>query len=278
MSDETEVTGSRRWLHFGAGLLVVAIILGGSHLLRQGVEEDRSRAAGEWELHLDAVPTWIPAGFKGHLQELATIPRTVSLRSSYWRPRIVEALEENPWIERVERLDKEADGVRFEARFVRPVVGVQAQGGFLLCDSRGQVVDFAPGRDLSPSWRVPAYRSETGVLPRLESGAALGTPEFEQLFGLLQILWDGGIYERWASVLRRLTTRPRPDGDRFWILEAHQGPQLDWGRAPGNPRLAALPIERKLEHLERTLRQIDRLGDVPEVRLWDPHGPTIGAR
>lgn len=267
---------TRLLLRFGAILVVVALVVGLSAYLKHRYEEDTTTAVGDWELQLDRIPQWIPGDFEGQLVALTEIPQRVSLRSSHWRRRVHEELENNPWIARVDHLEREGEGIRFRAEFVRPVVGIQARGGYLLCDSKGKVIDFQPGLNLESAWRVPEYRPERGPLDPREDLVLLSETEFEELFSLLEVLWQGGIYERWASVLQRINTRTNPEQDRFWLLEVDRGPNLDWGRAPASRRVIALDANRKLDHLNRTLRYLSELKDVPEIRLWEPGGPLVG--
>lgn len=268
-------------LRLATVIAAVAALIGLSSYLRIRARAEAEVAQGEWELQLDRVPAWFPDDFRGELVRLTEIPRSVSLRSSNWHQNLRERLEANPWVERITDLRRDDNGVRFRADFVRPVVGVQVRGGFLLCDSAGRAIDVQPGAGLDSRWKVPAYRPEGG----LREPPAGGTPvaagllaewEARELFGLLDVLWGAGIYERWADALVRLSTRVTAEGDCLWNLEANRGPRIDWGRAPGSDRVPELPVERKLEHLRRTLRFLDELSEVPEVRLWEAAGPLVG--
>lgn len=273
--------GRRRTWTTAFVLASVAALVGLSAYLRISARSETEIARGEWELQFDQIPAWFPPRFEGALRELAQVPRRVSLQSSSWYSRLSQELEANPWIARVTHMEREGAGVRFRADFVRPVVAVQVRGGFLLCDSQGRGIDVQPGAGVDPTWQVPTYRPEGGLhaAPPYGSpldGTILAKWEARELFGLLTVLWDGGIYERWAADLVRLNTRNTSEGDRLWLLVPRRGPRLDWGRSPASDRVPELSVERKLQHLQRTLRHFGELSEVPEVRLWEPAGPLVG--
>lgn len=279
-SDVEEPIRNRRLLVpvlLGVGALFflgLAIYLGDRH------ESDMSRAQGDWELEFASLPGWFPEGFVGQLGQLRDIPQGVPLHGSHWRDQVHAAIEANPWVAEVEWIRRNDDEISFQAKFVRPVVAIEGAEGFHLCDSRGGIIDTQHGDRLSPTWRVPTYRPESGVL-QLETLAALGElrvrgQEYDELLSLLEVLWDAGVYGRWSDVLSRISTQREDGRDRLWILEAHDGPDLDWGRAPGSPGVVALSDAKKIEHLRRTLRHLRELRDVPRVRLWDAAGPLVG--
>ncbi|MEM7166348.1 MAG: hypothetical protein AAF581_12850 [Planctomycetota bacterium] len=277
-SDVEDPIRRRRFLMPTVILVLLLSFVGFSIYLQERHEEGVSRARGDWELSFASLPGWFPEGFVGQLAALRDIPRGVPLHGSHWRDQVQAAIASNPWVAEVEWIRRTGDEISFQAKFVRPVVAVEGRQGFYLCDSRGGVIDLQRGDELSSRWRVPTYRPERGLLEEATLGEPLGSLEFDELLRLVNVLWDAGIYGRWADQLARLSTRREGGQDRLWVLEVEDGPDLDWGRAPGSQGVVALSDDKKIAHLHRTLRYLPELRDVPQVRLWDATGPLVGVQ
>ena len=123
-------------------VVVVSAVVLTSLRLEQRVEETLRWTEGSWSLESRDFPSWVPARFTGRLADLHHIPATIPLRSADWRQEVLRSLGENPWIDEVQRVDRTAEGIRFEARLLRPVVGVRCEEGLLLLDSAGRVIDI----------------------------------------------------------------------------------------------------------------------------------------
>lgn len=256
----------------GAVLLLVVVALGivaASSWMRSHVEEVLATTEADWVPLETEWPTWIPVGFCGALAELDSVPRDIPLRSARWRDRIEVALLANPWIESVESIERVDGRILFRARFLRPVYAVEAEGGFLLVDSTGRVIDRQPGRELDPAWRIPVLRSSHIDLPLLGSGTRLAEPEFEECLALVRVLWESGTLVRHPGAIPVIRPFTRTDSPGLeWRLDGTVGVPLFWGRSPGSDEVAISSTEVKIRHLEDVIARGDEIAGAAGILLY----------
>ncbi len=267
------------WRRAGVRVGLIFLVVGGLSALslwaRARVDTDLGIEGAQWSLLLDRLPTWFPNTFRGELAALNGLPEEVSLRPPYWRERLRERIEANPWIDQVKELRRRNGQIYFRASFVRPVVAVHADGGFLLVSSRGRVVDFQEGPYLREAWRLPEYLGELGPLEWLPPGEQLRGSSYAELMALLEVLWGAHIFDRWSGVVREIASEPRGEGDRLWVLRLAHGTELVWGRAPNSRFLSPLDDPTKLANLEEVLRNSSQLGRTQRIELWSDARPLV---
>jgi len=261
-----------------ASFALALVVAFGIVEMKQSVDLRIARAGGEWALEPGALPSWMPDDFAGEMTVLRELPETVSLRSVRWRQQVREALLESPWIQSVGRIDLDRDRITFEAEMTRPVVAVRCHTGFLLVDSTGTVIDLQQGDSLDTAWGIPEYVPEVGGIEPLASGVPLIGQEFRELVGLLDVLWDEGIYQRWPGILPQVTSR-RDEGDRrLWHLTTSRGTHLYWGRSPAANSAEVATIEEKITCLRKVLPHTDRLLGAGGVSLFSGEEPMVVGR
>ncbi|NRA74999.1 MAG: hypothetical protein HRU16_03580 [Planctomycetes bacterium] len=264
-----------RWL-----LPVLVLSLLGGVLVYAKDEVDRrvARAGGAWSIDHGTLPSWCPRGFRGELETLRSIPSQVSLQSVRWRDQVRAELLKNPWISQVRRVERTADGVGFQGDFVRPSVGVRCDGGWLLVDGSGTVIDFQAGDFLAASWGIPEYIPEQGTLPRMDPGQSLRGSEFSELLSLSAVLWRERVFERVPGFIHELAVHHDSLGERLWSFHTNVGIPLRWGRAPASDAPKVSSIEGKLECLRKVVEVRDRLeksDDVPGISLCSGQEPLV---
>ena len=272
----TEVEEPRRAI--GTIVTLVVLVLGIaviSSRMESRVEESLRITEGEWQLESSNFPAWIPPHFSGTLAELGVLPAQVPLRSANWRRRVARALEENPWIEQVEQVDRSAEGITFRARFLRPVLAVRARDGYLLLDSVGRVIDTEPARELDVAWNLPLLLPSRGDLPPLAPGTRVLDDEVLECLSLVSTLWRAGVPQRFPGELTLVESyTPAGVPGLLWRFHDRFGTQLRWGRAPSSPYAAVLPTPERLENLievlsvgeeRRTMRAVELFEVVPLI-------------
>ncbi|MFQ5653502.1 MAG: hypothetical protein ACE5GW_02080 [Planctomycetota bacterium] len=280
LDDEARRPRARRILLAFTGILLLGGGIRATSLwMRHDVDRRLALEEGEWDLRLEALPNWLPGGFRGALGALDDLPATVPLRSARWRERLRNALEANPWIAHVSGLERHGGQIRFEATFPRPVVGVRADGGFLLVDSSGRVIDFQEGERLDRSWGIPEYLALDGATSRRSPGALLEEEgqgeEYRQLFALLRTLWEARVFETWPGAIPEISCEQLPAGDRRWRLILAHGTMLHWGRSPASELPSVLPLSAKLRNLRSVLEVWPRLEGAVGVMLWSGEDPMV---
>jgi hypothetical protein len=268
--------GARRALSL---LLAAIVLVVASIAMERRVARNLAATEGTWRFDGASLPAWFPAGFSGALAEIDRLPEELPLRTASWRDRLAHALERNPWIERVEDVSREPEGIRFTARFLRPVVAVRAEEGYLLVDSTGRVIDLQPGRELLPSWGVPECIVDGGDLPALAAGTRLEDPRFVEGLSLVRILWESRVLERFPGAIVALDsyTDEQTPG-LLWRLHTEVGVFLYWGRAPASPHVSARPEEERIAALEEVLRLGDRIRGAGGISLHGPEPLVVGRR
>ncbi len=268
------LSGSIRALLLLVGALLV---VGGSMAMEQRVSRKLAATEGDWQFVTSALPQWFPAGFTGCLADLDRIPNQVPLRSATWRRRIAAALRSNPWIENVSRVERAVDGIAFEAQFLRPAVAVRADGGYLLIDSEGCVIDLQPGPELLPSWGVPEYIPGGREFPRLASGTRLDDPEFEECLSLVRVLWESRTLDRFPGEILALDAYTMTDTPGLlWRMHSRTGVALYWGRAPASTHVSLRPAEEKIRSLQEVLRLGDRIRGAGGITLHGAEPMVVG--
>ncbi|MEC9476425.1 MAG: hypothetical protein VX764_05230 [Planctomycetota bacterium] len=252
-----------RWL---LPVFLLAVIGGILIYAKDEVDRRLARAGGAWLIHHDSLPDWFPAGFKGQLSTLQTIPSRVSLQSIRWREETTRELLKNPWVATVDRIERTATGIGFDGQFHRPSVGVRCDGGWLLVDGIGKVIDFQEGDFLGEEWRIPEYIPEQGVMHRFDPGQLVGGTEFAELLSLTGILWQDRVFDRVPGFIREIAATRDSVGERMWRFHTSVGIPLHWGRAPASGAPKVSTTEQKLMCLRQVLEVRDRLQKTQDVQ------------
>ena len=260
--------------------LIVLLSLGGVLVYaKDEVDQRLARAGGVWSIDHGTLPSWCPHNFRGELDSLRSIPARVSLESLRWRDQVRVELLKNPWIARVQRIERIADGIGFEGEFVRPSVGVRCEGGWLLIDGAGRVIDFQEGDFLDESWRIPEYFPERGSLHRFDPGQSMSGSEFSELLSITAILWRERIFDRIPGFIHEIAANRDPAGKRLWSFHTNLGIPLRWGRAPASEAPKVCSIEQKLACLRKVIEvrgSLERVDDVPGISLFSGPEPLVG--
>lgn len=257
-------------------LVAISLVIASIGMERR-VARTLAATEGRWRFDGSTLPEWFPAGFIGALAEIDRLPETLPLRSATWRERVATALERNPWIERVEAVTRDPYGIGFSARFVRPVIAVRAEDGYLLLDSTGRVIDVQPGRELHPSWGVPECILDERDLGPLAPGMVLEDPTFEEGLSLVRALWESRTLERYPGAIPALDAYTEADTPGLlWRLHTTIGVALYWGRAPASDRVSARSVEEKVVTLEEVLRHGDRIRGAGGISLHGPEPLVVG--
>lgn len=248
--EEPSSGGSRLWLRVGFGLIVLAGVVAVSMAVRERVEnrlEWAKRLAG---FRFDALPSYVPEGFRGELAELEDLPNRVSLTSPSWRDSLEELMLRNPWVAAVRKIERVDDELVFSFRFRKPIVALRGRDGFLLVDSSGFVIDRQPGEVLADAWGVPACEPSSGLPDPVRPGTRLQTIEVHELLALVRELEEQHIYPKYLKRVPELVAVPEsPAAESFmWTLVLDNGAQLVWGRSPGGIKESPLPSVHKAEN------------------------------
>lgn len=262
----------------GFALLVAFVgVVAVSLLMERSVARNLASAGGRWSFEASSLPEWFPAAETGILDEIERLPEEVPLRTATWRERVAAALERSAWIERVDEVTRTADGIEFTARFLRPVMAVRDEDGYLLIDSAGRVIDRQAGRELHPSWGVPEYIIAGRDWPPLSPGTRIEDPEFEECLSLVRVLWEHRTFERFPGAIPAIDAYTQADTPGvLWRLHSSTGVALYWGRAPASVHISARPAEEKVRTLEEVLRLGDRIRGAGGITLHGPEPIVVG--
>ena len=275
---EAEIRGERAGLLVLIAVIALAIIACSTWM--EGRVAERLRITeGAWQFDRAALPAWIPSDFRGTLAAIERVPETVPLRSANWRRRVANALEANPWVESVQRIDRTSRGVTFSARFLRPVVAVQVIDGFLLLDSTRRVIDTLQGSELDPAWNLPIYYPQRSDLPLLAPGTLLDQPEFEECLAIVRELWEVRIPERFPGQIPSLEcyAEARSPG-LLWRLNTPHGVHLYWGRSPASEQVSLRSAQHKIRSLEEVLDAGEAIRGAGGISLYDEEPTVVGRR
>ena len=261
-------------------LLVIGLVVVASSLWMEGrVAETMRRTEGAWTIDPRSVPDWIPVGFVGTLGELETLPERVALRTSDWRERLKTELLAHPWIDSVESIERRGPTLRFAARFRRPVLAVPSEGGHLLIDSTGRVLDWDPQPHLDPAWGLPIYSPQRGELPALEPGTPLDAREFEECLAIVRELWAGRVLDSFPGAVPVIDAYV--DGRTpglLWRLHTQHDVHLYWGRSPASDEVSLRSVDHKIRCLDQVLRAGDGIRGAGGISLYDEEPLVVGRR
>ncbi|MAW78529.1 MAG: hypothetical protein CMJ95_14270 [Planctomycetes bacterium] len=264
-----------RWL---VPVFLVVVIGGILVYAKDEVDRRLARAGGTWSIDFGILPDWFPPGFKGQLESLQSVPSRVSLLSIRWREETQREVTENPWVARVERINRTAHGIGFEGQFNRPSIGVRCEGGWLLVDGVGRIIDFQSGDFLAEAWRIPEYIPEQGDLQRIDPGQILRGSEFAELLSVMAVLWQERIFDRVPGFIQELAVTRDEGGERLWRFHTNVGIPLGWGRAPASAAPKVSTIEKKLGCLRQILEvrgQLQIAGNVQGISLCSGDEPLV---
>lgn len=254
--ESTEIVRSVPWLRAGLLFLLIAGIVAIAMSVRERVETRHGWEDANWEYSLEALPSYIPVGFKGELAKVETLLDEVSLSAPNWRESLESALLRNPWVSGVRKLERgEGDEILFSLRCRRPVVALRDSTGYLLVDSHGLILDHQPGDELSERWRIPFCTLVSGLPEPTRSGARLDSAELHELLALVRALREKGIFPRYLDRVPEIVASPDADDPShlMWSLVLVNGAELVWGRSPAGILVSPLDLETKRQNFARTM-------------------------
>jgi hypothetical protein len=186
---------------------------------------------------------------------------------------LAEMLQKSPWIAKVHRISKQADGR------VRVHAGFRTYLTYLVHDGRGYLVD-------EEGFRLPREESETR-LPGYEMILLEGVQEPPPAYGepwksdavksglklvkLLQRYCPAGP-KAWirAVDVSNIGRKIRRDGSPLMIRTIHARTRILWGYPPGQEYETEPPVEQKLAYLQKAF---SRFGQFPDGKIFDLRDP-----
>jgi hypothetical protein len=194
------------------------------------------------------LPAWIHSDVRGDVFRNASLDPPLSILDGDLSARIAHAFSLHPWVEKVERVTKHADGqVNVELVYRRPVCMIEATGELLPVDIEGVLLpggDFSPiekqsypcmaGIDSRPMGPVGQHWGDIRIVEGAEIAAAIG-PAWQQL----------RLYR-----LLTLTNHGAPAAaERNYELVTRVGTRIFWGPAPSAKAPNDLAASEKLARL-----------------------------
>lgn len=185
--------------------------------------------------------------------------------------RIAAALHRNPWIRRVERVERVyPNHIKVRYEFRQPALSVKTRQGYVLLDR-----DLVRLPGLYPTLpekvrtlTVEGIREAPPEPGRVWAGSAL-RPAVELALICSQ-----------NELLRRIDIASvdcsRASGPV--LLKTRTGCVIHWGRAPSDSGPDELPVARKLHHLRRVLAYYPNLEDLDSVRIFAEGNLTVTLR
>ncbi|MFG0317484.1 MAG: cell division protein FtsQ/DivIB [Planctomycetota bacterium JB042] len=272
-----------------AGLVVLASLgLVAARLAEVGRNDVRFLVVPS-QLVAERLPRWMPATVRDVIHERVSDLAPLSIFDGRFAERLAEGLRSaTPWIEEVREVERlYPNRARVELVLREPVASVDVGDRRVVLDRRGVVLHeesrVAPTRFELPVY--PVLGAEATAAPRV--GEAFPDPEVVAASLAAGELLSIG--EPWASTVREiaptaLEVRCSIRGSVAAPGEVHvrtgSGVLVEWGRARASSRHGEdeLPIERKVRHLRRILRNYPGLRGLEEVRLnfHDPYYRTVG--
>ncbi len=263
-------------LRFGLLILALTVILTFGQWLRLSASERIAEAIGGWELSVDGAPRWWCESLLGGRSGILDLPDCVPLRTPYWRDRLERELASNPWIERVDAIERGAGSIRFRARVLRPVAALRAGDRFLVLSSVGQVLDALPAAHFFDRWAVPIWAPQRGLDPPAETGDTIEGDEAKQALAILTAIACAGVLDRWPGAIRELYALPAAGaGDLDWRLVLASETHLDWGRSPASRLPQPLATGGKLANLVEVLEDWERLKGAGLIEIGMESRPLV---
>lgn len=238
-----------------AAILLVSLSFIGMTIWRKWSPIIRNR--GEYVITADRVllsppPSWLKADVEAEMLENVGLAGTLTLIDDDLADRIMQALELNPWVDCVTRVD-----VRFPARieaqvtyrvpFAAVVPRSDRQAAPVPIDAKGVAL---PADDMPPSMlaRLPRI-ADAGQVPLV--GQIVDGPRIAGALALIRFLredWD-------ALNLWNVTPLRQPESrgeERFYLydLTSSGGTRIHWGAAPGAAPAAESSPRQKLARLK----------------------------
>jgi len=219
----------------------------------KGLEEFRLK-----HLKLVGLPRWCPAEVVEHLQGLPQDQVDTSIYDAQLLVRVAERYRRDPWVRKVIRVRTEFPDtlvVRLELR--RPAYAVETAGDYKLVDREAYVLPARYGR-----WSRTAYplmfiwgvRSNPPRMPGRQwcDAALLGAIEtLEAIAGRPAITERLAITGADVSNFNGIIDRRASDID----IIAEGDCTIAWGRPPSTKKFGEIPVDKKLDYIEKFLEQ-----------------------
>lgn len=230
------------------------------------------------------LPPWLnepqAADVLGEIEAAAGLRARDDVHAPDLCERVATGLAASPWVERVQRVTKQADGVvRVLATFRRPVAMVLHDGVAHVVDHAGvRLPRQAPAADaarynfllisgvrkplppIGASWNSDDLAAGLALVQFIESAAAQGRAPVRAVLRGVDV----------GNVNRRRNAR---DGE-LRLIPIYPGSYIDWGLAPGREYDIECTAEGKLASLNGILAQY---GQWPSEQWFDvrPHDRVL---
>ncbi len=267
------------WTHTLFKVLVAAFVAAGGWLALAAAR-DQAVKIEDFQIspgNLDFIskPEWVTGPIERQLRSFSTPDAKISLLDSDAAKRIAAALSANPWIKKVESIEKD-----FPAT-VRAKVELREPAAYVLRGSRYYLVDGV-GTRLPGEY---ASRRETGLDDLLlivyvrstppPAGKTWGDPAVVEAAKLASYLKDHEDLVKRARIgaidSSNFGGRRSPRESEIVLLTSDHT-KIYWGRGVDTANYTELSPERKIENLERVMTQEGALSDKEyvDVRFGEP--------
>lgn len=184
--------------------------------------------------------------------------------------RVAAALRANPWIRRVEKVERVyPDKIRVRYEFREPLLAVQTPHGYVFLD---QEQIRLPGVYASPA------RADQIVVKGVRSPAPAEGTEWVDPF-IRASLELADLYRRdplLGALGIRMIDASNPVGTL--VLQTAGGCSIHWGRAAAMAGSREIPERKKLDNLKRVLAYYPKLDGLEAVRVYVEEAPTVTLR
>jgi hypothetical protein len=236
---------------FTLSVLLIAVFLLGwyfvwQHVRQHALASDRYTVTLE-KVEITPLPAWIHSDVRADVFRNASLDPPLSILDDDLASRVDNAFSLHPWVNKVERVTKRADGtVKVDLVYRRPVCMVEVAGELVPVDIEGVLLpsgDFSPiekqsypclaGVDTRPMGPVGQRWGDIRVVEGAEIAAALG-PAWQQL--------------RLYRLQPLLSPGPAP-AERWYELVTRAGTRVLWGAPPSTKAADELPVSDKVARL-----------------------------
>jgi cell division septal protein FtsQ len=253
-----------RWLAGPGGvwLLAAAIVAGfllALRLIWNAVGRD-VLASGQYQvtvdsLELTSLPEWIHRDLRADLIRDLALDGPLSIMDEALTDRVRSALSLNPWIARVERIEKRHPArVKIDVVYRRPACMVEVAGELIPVDGEAIVL---PGDDFTPLEKQTRYPRLAGIDsgPLGPAGTRWGNARVAggaEIAAVLLPAWERFQLERIIPTAMPGQVR---EYDQTYELLTRRGTWIFWGRAPGANMPGEPAAADKLARLDRYMAE-----------------------
>ena len=237
-----------------AALLGVAVVLGPTGIrLLPSLNRQPEYLLQRSEIHIPEAPRWIPSGFLNQVLKQAEVTEGASVLDRDLAQRLGQAFERHPWVQGPVKVRITIPArVDVQFGFREPIGMVAINDGFYPIDIESRLLppeDF-PASEVARFPRIVAV----GAPPSGSVGQAWGDERVVGAARLANVLsphWEEFKLQS-IEVPRRETAQLKYD-ELQYVLIAHGGSKIIWGRAPGHGHPLEVTDEQKIGRLQQFL-------------------------